>query len=390
MEVRQSSNKPTHGVHNQSLNSNPSTIICFSHLRWDFVYQRPQHLLTRFATMFAVYFVEEPIFDAAKEPSVTFISKADKLWVVTPHLPDGTSHEEAVVMQKQLLDKFLRKGSTSDFLFWYYTPMALKFSGHYTPAITLYDCMDELSNFKFAPPELKELEDQLFAQADIVFTGGHSLYEHKKNRHHNIFPFPSSIDKEHFAQARSITEQPEDQKKIEGKKLGFYGVIDERFDIETIREMAEKRPDWQFILLGPVVKIDPNSLPQRANIHFLGGKSYDQLPQYVSGWDVALIPFMLNDATKFISPTKTPEYLAAGVPVVSTAIQDVVRPYGEAGIVKIAGTSDEFIEAAEAYMDINKADWLPIIDDFLAGNSWSNTFGSMMKNLTTTIKNKTK
>ena len=365
----------------------PNTIICFSHLRWDFVYQRPQHLLTRFATMYAVYFVEEPMFNAKKEPFVTFTSKADKLWVVVPHLPEGTPPDDAYRMQKELLDKFLRKRQSSDLLFWYYTPMALKFSGHYKPAFTVYDCMDELSHFKFAPPELTSLEDELFTSADVVFTGGHSLYEYKKDRHRNILPVPSSIDKSHFEKARTIAEEPDDQRNIQGKKLGFYGVIDERFDIDIIRQMAEKKPDWQFVLLGPVVKIDPATLPRLNNIHYLGGKSYEQLPQYLSGWDVALIPFLLNDATRFISPTKTPEYLAAGVPVVSSAIKDVVRPYGEAGIVKIASTAEEFIQAAEENMQIDKTNWLPAVDEFLANNSWSNTFSLMHKNILDTINN---
>jgi glycosyltransferase involved in cell wall biosynthesis len=382
MEVTTKANQPTTGNKFDPTTS-PGTLVCFSHLRWDFVYQRPQHLLSRFATVYAVYFVEEPILDAepSAEPTVTFTSKADKLWVVTPHLPNNTTSEEAITIQKRLLDKFLRKRNVSDFLFWYYTPMALKFSNHYKPAVTIYDCMDELSNFKFAPPELKQLEDELFDRADIVFTGGQTLYEHKKSRHKNIYPFPSSIDKKHFEQARSIGDEPTDQKNIAGPKLGFYGVIDERFDIDLIRQMAEKKPEWQFVLLGPVVKIDPATLPQLPNIHFLGGKTYDELPQYLSGWDVALIPFMLNEATRFISPTKTPEYLAAGVPVVSTAIRDVVYPYGEKGIVKIGNNADEFIEAAEEYMKLDRSKWLPIIDDFLADKSWSSTFSDMLKNI---------
>lgn len=388
MEVTKNSGQLTSQHEIKSSVQSPSTLVCFSHLRWDFVYQRPQHLLSRFSTMYSVYFVEEPMYDAKGEPTVTFTSKADKLWVVVPHLPEGTSPEDAAKIQKQLFAKFLRKRKLSDMMFWYYTPMALKFSGQYTPAAIIYDCMDELSHFKFAPPELTRLEDELFERADIVFTGGHSLYEYKKNRHQNIYPVPSSIDKKHFAQARTITEEPADQKDITGKKLGFYGVIDERFDIDLVREMAEKKPDWQFVLLGPVVKIDPATLPRLSNIHYLGGKSYDELPQYLAGWDVALIPFMLNEATKFISPTKTPEYLAAGVPVVSTAIRDVVRPYGEAGIVKIGANADEFIAAAESYMELDKEKWLPEVDDFLKDNSWTNTFTGMHKNIAATLNDK--
>jgi UDP-galactopyranose mutase len=248
--------------------------------------------------------------------------------------------------------------------------------------------MDELSMFKNPPPGLRKFEEDLLRKADIVFTGGQSLYEFKKNKHHNIFPFPSSIDKKHFQQARTITEEPEDQRFISSPKVGFYGVIDERFDIGIIEQMALKRPDWNFILLGPVVKINPAHLPRLHNIHYLGGKSYNDLPQYLSGWDIALIPFLLNDATRFISPTKTPEYLAAGVPVISTPIQDVVHPYGEEGIVKIASDAKGFIEAAEYFLKINKTDYLSIADEFLADKSWNATFNDMMKKIYTTIKNK--
>jgi UDP-galactopyranose mutase len=372
-----------HGLDGQS--QNPSTLICFSHLRWDFVYQRPQHLISRFATIYTVYFVEEPFHDATGEPTLSFTPKTDNLWIVRPHLPAGTPAQETEKILKTLLDRFLKSKSLDDTIFWYYTPMALAFSGHLKPALTIYDCMDELSHFKNAPERLTEYENELFKRADVVFTGGHCLYEYKKNKHHNIYPFPSSIDKKHFEKARSVKEEPEDQKGISGPKLGFYGVIDERFDIELIREMAVKRPEWQIILLGPVAKIDRNSIPQLPNVHMLGGKSYDQLPHYVSGWDIALIPFAINDSTRFISPTKTPEYLASGVPVVSTPIRDVVNPYGEKGIVKIAATADEFITAAEEYMQMDRSKWLPEVDDFLADKSWSSTFTEMMKTINTTL-----
>lgn len=362
----------------------PTTLICFSHLRWDFVYQRPQHLLTRFATLFNVFFVEEPLFDAVGGPTLSFTLRNENLWVVTPHLPPHTQKEETTRIQKKLLDKFLPKSNSSDYIFWYYTPMALSFSGHYDPAFVVYDCMDELSNFKFAPPELKQNEQRLINKADIVFTGGHSLYEAKKSLHKNIHPFPSSIDKKHFEKARTVQE-PEDQRHIPHPRLGFYGVIDERFDIELIRSIAVKRPDWNIVLLGPVVKIDPASVPQMDNVFLLGGKSYNELPDYVSGWDIALIPFLLNDATKYISPTKTPEYLAAGVPVISTAIRDVVYPYAEEGFVKIASDADGFIKHAVELMKMDREAWIPKVDKFLSTQSWSFTFTDMMKKINSSL-----
>ena len=385
MEVINSILKNNNGFSNDGQPQNPSTLICFSHLRWDFVYQRPQHLISRFATIYTVYFVEEPFHDAHGEPTLTFTPKTDSLWIVRPHLPAGINSEESEKLQKNLLDKFLKTKNSDDVIFWYYTPMALAFSGHYKPALTIYDCMDELSHFKNAPPKLKDYEDALLQKADIVFTGGQSLYDFKKDRHHNIYPFPSSIDKKHFEQARTVKEEPEDQKNIPGPKLGFYGVIDERFDIELIKNMALLRPQWNIVLLGPVAKIDRKLLPQLPNVHLLGGKNYNELPHYVSGWDIALIPFAINDSTKFISPTKTPEYLASGVPVVSTPIRDVVKPYGEKGIVKIASTAEEFVAAAEEYLKIDKTKWLPEVDDFLSDKSWSATFMEMTKKINSAL-----
>jgi len=254
----------------------------------------------------------------------------------------------------------------------------------------VYDCMDELSAFKFAPPDLIQNEKALFAKADIVFTGGHSIYEHKKNAHHNIYSFPSSIDKHHFGKARKMKTEPADQKDIPHPRFGFFGVIDERFDIEMIEAVAKAKPQWQFVLLGPVVMIDPASLPKMDNIHYLGGKKYEELPTYIAGWDVAMIPFAMNESTRFISPTKTPEYLAAGKPVISTPIRDVVSPYGNNGLVHIVFNADEFIAAAEGELaKKKKTAWLKKVDEFLSGNSWDRTWSQMVRNIEQTLSQRT-
>ena len=273
----------------------------------------------------------------------------------------------------------MKNRNLAEHAFWYYTPMALDFTRKYTPEIIVFDCMDELSAFKFAPEELKSLEKELLNKADVVFTGGNSLYEAKKNQHSNIHSYPSSIEKEHFAKAREINTCPEDQIKTSKPKLGFYGVIDERFDIELIKGIADARPDWQICLIGPVVKIDPNTLPQNENIHYLGSKNYKELPAYLANWDIALIPFMINESTRFISPTKTPEYLAAGKPVISTPIKDVISPYGKNKLVHIANNAAGFIEAAEKELAAaDKRLWLKRVDALLAENSWDNTCSSML------------
>jgi len=239
--------------------------------------------------------------------------------------------------------------------------------------------MDELSAFKGAPPRLRELEAEMFTKADLVFTGGQSIYESKKDQHSDVYAFPSSIDKAHFAQARQNLSEPTDQANIPHPRFGFYGVVDERFDIELLRGIAALRPDWHFVIIGPVVKIQADILPQGENIHYLGGKNYKELPVYLSGWDVALLPFALNESTKYISPTKTPEYLAGGKPVVSTSIKDVVRPYGELGLVHIADTPEDFVAAIEkALAQRTDTEWQAKTEEYLAGISWDITWQNMV------------
>jgi UDP-galactopyranose mutase len=270
--------------------------------------------------------------------------------------------------------------------------MALDFTRHLRPLAVVYDCMDELSAFKGAPECLKHRERELFKTADLVFTGGQSLYEAKRDQHHSVYAFPSSIDREHFMQARTAIEDPADQKDIPHPRLGFFGVVDERFDIELLDQAARSRPDWQFVIIGPVVKIDPESLPKRENIHYLGGKSYEELPSYIAGWDVALLLFAQNESTRFISPTKTPEYLAAGKPVVSTPIRDVVCPYGQMGLVRIANDAPEFIAAVDDLLNsgADRKPWLETVDRYLATMSWDETWERMSRLIDEVVAERTR
>jgi glycosyltransferase involved in cell wall biosynthesis len=352
-------------------------LVCLSHLRWDFVYQRPQHLLSRCARERRVFFVEEPIYDEGPL-RLEVGPRAENLWVATPHLPHGLAHTEAEAAQQQLLDALLAEKQVGQFILWYYTPMALGFSSHLQPSAVVYDCMDELSAFRGAPATLRQREAELFRRADVVFTGGLSLYEVKRKQHANVHAFPSSIDVNHFGRARAELQEPADQAPIPRPRLGFFGVIDERLDIELLNSVAAARPDWHLILVGPVVKIDEAILPRRPNLHYLGMKPYEELPAYLAGWDVALLPFARNEATRFISPTKTPEYLAGGKPVVSTPIHDVVCPYGEQNLVQIASGAGEFITAVTVALDSGAPTaWRQRVDAFLAQNSWDYTWQEM-------------
>jgi UDP-galactopyranose mutase len=353
-------------------------LVCFSHLRWDFVYQRPQHLLSRCARGRRVFFIEEPVFGHSSM-RLEVRETDDDVYVVVPQLPDGLRSDIAITaVMKEMTYRLFLEHAIDDYVFWYYTPMALKFTSHFNPIAAVYDCMDELSAFQGASSDLPSMEKELFRRVDLVFTGGQSLYEAKRNQHRAVYAFPSSIDASHFGKARTLTTDPLDQADIPHPRLGFFGVIDERFDRELLDQIASRRPDWQFVIIGPVVKIDPETLPNHPNIHYLGAKKYDELPGYLAGWDIALLLFARNESTRFISPTKTPEYLAAGKPVISTSIRDVVRPYGEQKLVEIADTPDEFIYAAEKILSTpDRSEWLTRVDAFLANVSWDKTWKQM-------------
>lgn len=353
-------------------------LVCFSHLRWNFVYQRPQHLLSRFTRHFKVYYIEEPLYDATTD-FLEVSLQSENLWLVVPHLKEGLSEEDNIAKQKEFLANFFIQNEITNYFFWYYTPMAVPISDHFNPTLVIYDCMDELSAFKFAPQSLKERENELFTKADLVFTGGYSLYESKKHRHPDVHPFPSSIDTEHFFKARLYTIDPPDQASIPHPRIGYFGVIDERMDLTLIEEIARRKPEWHIIMVGPVAKISTDSLPKLPNIHYLGMKSYSELPSYISGWDIAMMPFAHNESTRYISPTKTPEYLAAGKPVISTPIIDVLRQYGRNGLVNIAGTPEEFVRVASLELEnTDRDEWFQHVNNFLSQNSWDKTWQRMM------------
>jgi glycosyltransferase involved in cell wall biosynthesis len=360
----------------------PTTLICFSHLRWNFVFQRPQHLMCRFARDMNVIYWEEPVEIGPRETAYLQVREAPdarNVRVVVPHLPQGMPEAAREAALKRLLDAHVA-AIRGPLIAWYYTPMMLPFSRHIDPNVTVFDAMDELSKFKFAPEHLLELEQELIDRADVVFTGGSSLYEAKKDRHDNIHCFPSSVDRAHFAKARAHLFDPADQEDLPRPRLGFYGVIDERFDTELLAHAAEMRPEWSFVMVGPIVKISEDDLPKRPNIHYLGPKTYAELPAYLSGWDVALMPFAMNESTMFISPTKTPEYLAGGKPVVSTPIKDVVRHYGQIEGVRFGSTPNEFVAACEQALELSRtpeSGWLAEADLMLSATSWNTTQARM-------------
>ncbi|NJL96090.1 MAG: glycosyltransferase family 1 protein, partial [Anaerolineae bacterium] len=332
-------------------------LICISHLRWDFVWQRPQHLLSRLGQHYPyrIFFVEEPVASQqVSSPQLRVTHTEDKVSVVqllqpTPQ-PTWIGHSDpltALTYQK-LLNDYLGEVGSQRRLIWLYTPMGWHFVESITHHMLVYDVMDELSAFKGAPPQLREWEARMLARANLVFTGGVSLYQSRASHNTSTHLFPSGVEIEHFARAanRYAFPRPADLPSGSGPVLGYYGVIDERMDLPLLALMAAARPDWQIVLIGPVAKIDPAELPQAPNLHYLGMKPYASLPAYLAHFDVALVPFAINAATRYLSPTKTLEYMAAHKPIVSTPIQDIEALYGE--VVRIAVNAPDFVEQVEA------------------------------------------
>ena len=354
------------------------TLVVFSHLRWQFVYQRPQHLLSRLGMYWRVIFIEEPLPQAA-EAHIERSAPAPGVQVWRPHVTGDAVgfHDDHLPTLQQLVADAMQEQDIFDYWVWFYTPMAYPLAAELSPRGIVYDCMDELTAFKSAPRQLVQRENALFKAADLVFTGGRSLYAAKRGRHPSVHCFPSSVDAQHFAGTR--TDHPL-QAALSRPRLGYCGVIDERVDLELVAAMAQARPDWQIVMVGPVVKIDPAGLPRHANIHWLGQQSYDDLPAFISGWDVCLLPFALNEATRYISPTKTLEYMACGRPSVSTPIKDVVEPYRH--VVAIAGNAADFIAACDAILrrtQQQQAAHAMAVAEIVARTSWAITAQAMAK-----------
>ena len=353
-------------------------LVCFSHLRWDFVYQRPNHLMARAARDRRVFFVEEPRVAPGAEPRLEIVRRG-RLTVATPVLPEGLDEIARNETLAGLVTALFRRERLALPTLWYYTPMALPWTRHLPAGRAVYDSMDYLAGFRGAPPALLELEAELLERVDVVFSGGASLHERMRTRHRAAHCFPSSVDVEHFGAARTrgtTGSEPDDQARIRRPRIGYAGVIDERIDLSLIDRLAGARPAWQVVLVGPIAKIDEGDVPNRPNVHRLGLKTYAELPSYLGGWDVGWMPFARNDATRYISPTKTPEYLAAGLPVVSTGIRDVIEPYGGRGLVAIADEVEATIHAVERALAGEGFD-RAAVDAFLRDRSWDRTWAAM-------------
>ncbi len=331
------------------------TLIVFSHLRWGFVHQRPQHLMSRLASRYRVVFVEEPVHDAGAQAAwMERVPRGPQLEVLIPHTPVAARgfHDDQLAVLQPLLDTYLRSHGIEHDIVWFYTPMALPLIAPWRPLVIVYDCVDTLGSFKDDARQLERRESTLLQMADLVFTAGPLLFEAQRSRHPRVHRFPSAVDVEPFFPERLRPDSVEAQRAkalqaplTRGPRLGFFGVIDERLDIELLSHLARSRPDWQIVMVGPVAKIDPTALPRHDNIHWLGMQPHALLPYLMASWDLCLLPFVVNEATRHISPSKVLEYMAGEKPVVSTPVPDVLALHGD--VVCAAQGPAAFVQTCE-------------------------------------------
>jgi glycosyltransferase involved in cell wall biosynthesis len=353
--------------------ASPNTLICHSQARWDLGFSRTQQLMSRLASHRRVFFIDAAVADPSG-PLLRARAAEGGVVVITPCLPEEQLSRAPVrrAVIRHLLDHLIARAGIDDHIAWYDSPLPLLDSEHLQPRVTVYDCAEEPGRRLGAPPDFGAREAELIARADLIFTAGHSLYETRCHRHPSVLCLPSAVDVGHFGQARSPLPTPLDQRTIAHPRIGFAGVVDDRVDLPMLAALASARPDYQIVLVGPVLKRDPLGLPRLPNIHYLGQKSYEELPAYMAGWDVALVPLVRNDSTRFLGPGRAFEYLAAGRPVVSTDLHDL-RPLAKQGLVQVAESPAGLIAAIEGARSGDVSALRGRADRALARCSWEST-----------------
>jgi UDP-galactopyranose mutase len=379
-------------------------ILCLAHLGWDYVWQRPQQILSRIARHYPVMYIHDPTISSSPEgdPYLKLVTNEAGVTAWQPVFPDrddviGPWRE---VYLNVVLDLLLHQGwirraddkliTARPLILWFYTPTPVYFVDHVPADVVVYDVMDELANFKNAARDLPQREALLLAHTDLIFVGGRSLYEARRDRHPHVFLFPSGVDPDHFAQALSpVTEVAEEIAKLPRPILGYYGVIDERIDLELLRDLAAQYPTWSIALVGPVAKIEESQLPRLPNLHYIGQQPYARLPNFLKGFDVCLMPFAINQATRYISPTKALEYMAAHKPIVSTPVPDVVAAWN--AIVYIASDAASFasvIEKALSETEMERDERVGREERMLARNTWDYIAGEMRRQIEIALQRK--
>ena len=373
----------------------PPLILCLSHLDWDYVWQRPQHILSRLARRSPVLYVSEPELSnsVTGRPQLKLVAGDHNVSAWKPIFPNTPAvleqwRELYVGLVQDLLQRqgWRPPDAAGDeagrpLILWFYTPLPYYCLERIPADLVVYDVMDELANFKNAAGDLRQREANVLAAADVVFTGGRSLYQARQDRHPNVHLFPSGVEPAHFARALDPeTKIAAEIAALPRPILGYTGVIDERIDLALLRRLAVEHPEWSIVMVGPVTKIEVDDLPRLPNIYYSGQQPYDRLPNFLKGFDVCLMPFAINEATRSISPTKTLEYMAAHKPIVSTPVPDVVANWRD--VVAIAADPAEFAAAVAAALDESESERgqrRGREEAHLAGNTWDHIAGEMQR-----------
>lgn len=371
------------------MSARPS-VLCLSHLRWNDTEVRPRQLLSACARVRPAVFFEQPHFDAS-EPFLDITHTPERVVLAVPHLPPRMTALEAEQAQRDMLDDLLRELDEDMPVLWYYSPLALGFSDHLRASAIVYDCLEQLESRDDATSELHERERTLLERADVVFTCSYGLFQRMRRttQHPNIHPFVSSIDLEFFQRAREAPLEPPSQQQVDEPRIGFYGSIDQSVDLQLLTELACARPDLQLVLLGPLVGLDPDDLPCVPNLHWLGVPTPEQIPAYLAGWDVVMLPLAHTDTVNSSAATRAAECLAAGKPVVSTSVADIVEPWGRAGLVWLGDDAGEFADAIDDALASDRSARLEHGDDYLADHTWLATWCAMWMHIERAMETRT-
>jgi len=367
-------------------------LIVFSHIRWNCIYQRPQNLMSRLAYHYRVLFIEEPIYEqtVSRYPTLEYSCQGPNIEVLTPRtgVPTAGFNQQQASILAPLLEEYLLANCIEDYAIWFYTPMAYSFIDYLQPKAVIYDCTEIDSERDEDSMEWREMEEALVDHADTIFTSGPSLYDSKRDIHPNVHCLPNAVDMVHFSPERllqtshSSTDVAQLQEKIGFPRLGFFGVIDERIDFDLLAKVAEARPDWNIVMLGPIKNVNESELPKYPNIHWLGMHSYERLPYFLATWDVCFLPYIVNDLTGFINPCQTLEYMAAEKPVVSTAIPDIAAMYED--VAHFVHTPKQFIEQCETLLSHTAVERSALVSGMLTAvwrMSWDNAVESVRREL---------
>ena len=349
-------------------------LLCLSHLRWSPAYPRAQQLLRRCARDRRVYFVEPPVLDTDSEVTLERVADDGGVVVCVPHLPAGIEPAQAEAHLAYLLDQLVAREDLQRPVLWLDSPALLAACHHLSARAVVYDCVDPAPLGGDAPARVVDRERLLLAHADLVLTPSHALHERLRGEHPAAHAVPSAIDPAPLARARALVPEPDDQAAIPHPRIGYAGPIDARLDLALVELVAMMRPELHFVFLGDTAELEAASLPQAPNLHWLGARRPDQLPAYLAGWEVAMLPLVRPGRPELASPTAAPSFLAAGCAVVATSARDVVRPWGEQGLAWIGDSPAAFACAIDNALAEERDRRLARVDRFLAEAGWDHVW----------------